>query len=146
MSSALLFPSQFHIGWKNNFHCYVSNPHGLTDNCESEMIAFDCMAFPPQSQSLIIGTVTYKLNISSSMEIRWDDHRRDSLQRLILRVNCLPRIEKTISKERPNEETEKDRQNSQRVPTYFVGESIIVQLTSCLTGLDLTKQVNMLLN
>ena len=32
------------------------------------------------------------------MEIRWDDHRRDSLQRLILRVNCLPRIEKTISK------------------------------------------------
>lgn len=60
------------------------------------------------------------------MEIRWDDHRRDSLQRLILRVNCLPRIEKTISKERPNEETEKDRQNSQRVPTYFVGESIIV--------------------
>ena len=60
------------------------------------------------------------------MEIRWDDHRRDSLQRLILRVNCPPRIEKTISKERPNEETEKDRQNSQRVPTYFVGESIIV--------------------
>ena len=31
-----------------------------------------------------------------------------------------------------------------RILTYFVRGSITVQLTSCLTGLDLTKQVNLL--
>ena len=34
---------------------------------------------------------------------------------------------------------------SHRILTYFVRGSITVWLTSCQTGLDLTKQVNMLL-
>ena len=33
---------------------------------------------------------------------------------------------------------------AQRTLTYFVRGSITVQLTSCLTGLDLTKQVKLL--
>ena len=35
---------------------------------------------------------------------------------------------------------------SQRTLAYFLRGSITVQLTSCLTGLDSTKQVNMLLS